>query len=165
MLAEREKRGLHLMRGWPWSTPRHKTGGDGKAVQQFKNDVKVFNTIRDMEDRLQVLDMLCRRHQLQQTSARQLVAAMDDPVAGTPQWEEDLEDLNTPHAKACCPTQIIEDCFGAQKAHRVFKQANRVRRPMKSFNTVLKQHSLDKKHAWKTPPFRLASCWEDGRAG
>ena len=109
--------------------------------------------------------MLYRRHQLQLTSARQLVAATDDPPAGTPQWEEDLEDLNTQHAKVCCPNLIIEDCFGVQKAHRVFKQANRVRRPVKSFHIVLKQHTLDKKACLEDTLFRLASCWDDGKAG
>ena len=149
MLVGREQRGLHLLRGWPWSMLRHKKGN--KVVKQFMNDSRLFKTIKDMENRPQSLETLFRRHQMQQTSVQQLEEACNDPLFLSDSWEADFNDLLDSHARVCCPTPIIEDCIGTQKAHRVFKQANRIRKPMKSMHIVLKQGTLDKKHGWKTP--------------
>ena len=149
LLVEREKRGLHLVRGWPWSMMRHKKGNS--VLDQFLKDSKLFKKIKDIEDRPQALETLYQRHQMQQTSVQQLEAACNDPMFLSEPWDSDFNELLDSHAKVCCPTQIIEDCIGTQKAHRVFKQANRIRKPMKSMHIVLKQGTLDKKHGWKTP--------------
>ena len=149
---ERMKRGLHQVRGWPWAMQKFRAG-DKHVVPRFEKDLAIYDEVVAMEDRCPELTIMLKRHMMKKVSVQQLTMAVRDPArtAKPAQWKKDFSIVLHDHARVTCPTQVVEDGFGAMKAAKTYKMANRVRKPERSFAKVIDGHIIDKKHKFTTP--------------
>lgn len=153
LATERLKRGLWVMRGWPWAmTAGLRSDHDlEEALALFGQDASVSEALDHMPGRTGTLELLHRRHMFRKTSVAQLLMAYKDPQFGTPQWKSDFRELLKAHARVAAPTTIIEDLIGTQKGVRTYRQGSKYNRPQRAMAAVLHRDVLNKRHRWHVP--------------
>lgn len=101
---ERLKRGLFIVRGWPWSASRllSTSPGGARTGAMFLQDKANFETLQQTADLCEVGRDMLRRHMFQKASVRQLCLAAEETRGQRDAWLADLVQVVRQHAGSLC---------------------------------------------------------------
>ena len=154
LVQERLKRGLFMMRGYPWSLLKMLSGvrqaADAWAL--FKKDRENYQSLKTCANRTAEADQMLRRSLFNKTSVVQLMMAADDHRGDTNlHWARDMRSMLSEHALVAVPSLMIEDMIGTMKGTKTKKRGNKYGRPQRGMGMVIRKHVVDKRHKFMAP--------------
>ena len=148
----RIKRGLWLLRGWPWSLvsvlhPDHEVAQN--TIERFKKDFDAWTRVKRFHETCPEVDEVLSRHCFEETSNKQLHLLLEQG-----QWKasQALKDHIRNRFSGLAATQLVEDAFGEMKNAKILKGGPRFRKPERAMGVVLAKEVIQKRHKFDPVP-------------
>lgn len=144
----RLRRGLWLLRGWPYSLFRCLGGGDAaqRCADQFMQDARNHESLVNFAQRSASVQKLAKRSIMQLAAVKQFRLAFAETGGRV---TEDVTELLRKRGKGIYGTQACEDINNSQRNSKQLRGSQRFRRPPRSMAVALMANVLDERHSYK----------------
>ena len=156
LAAERMRRCVLMLDGWPWKAFRFLAGGGiaREAMEEFDCDHENFLRFKGLADKTKQLQKIQERSLFNKVSVKWVAEAWKNRAVAS--WESDFKGCLRERLRVMIPTQLVEDIAGTQKNSRIVGSGRKFRRPERSFAVAIKHEVPKTKHKFETVKSEIA---------
>ena len=156
------RRNLPLTSSWPHQMVRTLNGPDAAAEvsQLFLKDISILKAFKAFGGLVPADQLVIKRHVCNLTCNKQYEVGLS---LNRNNVTTEFTDLVKRRHSGVIATQIVEDINGEQNNSGQIRGAKKYRKPETGLATVLRNHTIDKRHHFQEVPFNLACTLKSSR--